>query len=71
MEWSDESTIGFNALGEFFENHPLTGSPFSDAIDCVHSPESVWNNVIYDLVPGELIEGPTPEPPNSFGKLFI
>ena len=51
IEWSDEATIGFDAGGEFFTNHPLSGQFVSNAIDCVHHPDSVWNNVIYDLVP--------------------
>ena len=51
IEWSDEATIGFDAGGEFYINHPLSGQFVSNAIDCVHQPDSVWNNVIYDLVP--------------------
>jgi len=54
MEWSDEATIGFNAARDFYINHPLSGQYASNAIDCVHMPDSVWNNVIYDLVPGQL-----------------
>lgn len=54
IEWSDAATIGFDAGGEFYANHPLSGQFVSNAIDCVHQPDSVWNNVIYDLVPWQL-----------------
>ena len=72
MEWSDEATIGFNAGGDLFENHPLSGSLEANAIDCVHVTQgSVLNNVIYDLVPGELMTGTTPPPLSSVGTCDI
>ena len=68
VEWSDEAGIGFNAAGEFYANHPLSGQFVSNAIDCVHQPDSIWNNVIYDLVPGSVMSGATPEPPTTVGE---
>lgn len=49
MQWARSPTIGFNAAGELFENHPNTGSNFADDIACVNDPDSVWNNVIYSI----------------------
>ena len=73
MGWSDEATIGWNAGGELYANHPLSGLPAANKIACVHQTQgSDLNNVIYDLVPGELLTGQiTPPPLNSTGKLFL
>ena len=50
MEWSGEpATIGFNADEGLFENHPLSGAPNSRDIACENFPETVWNNVVYQL----------------------
>ena len=72
MQWSDDGTIGWNAGGELYENHPLSGLPEADDIDCVHQNQvngSVWNNVVFDLVPGELLVGePTPAPLDTLGR---
>ena len=51
IEWSDGSVIGFNAGGSFFANHPLSDSNAARDIDCVNSPGSERNNVVYDLNP--------------------
>ena len=51
IQWSDGSVIGFNAGGSYYTNHPLSDSISASDIDCVHSPESEWNNVIYDVNP--------------------
>ncbi|CAI8045944.1 hypothetical protein GBAR_LOCUS25393 [Geodia barretti] len=49
LGWSGRrSTIGFNARGEVWANHPLSGQPYSNAIACLNS-HSVWNNIVYDL----------------------
>ena len=49
LGWSGRrSTIGFNARGEIWANHPLSGQPYSNAIACLNS-HSVWNNIVYDL----------------------
>lgn len=58
LEWSDGSVIGFNAGGRYYTNHPLSDSISARDIDCVHFPESEWNNIIYDITPKE-IELPT------------
>ena len=70
LTWSEEETIGYNAASDYFQNHPLAGTTVTDALDCVHSSTdgSEWNNVVYDLVPGTVIDGPTPKPRNSFGE---
>ena len=69
MQWSGEGVIGFNAAGDYYDNHPLSGTAQSNAVACVHHPGSEINNVIYELVPGDLIEGTTPPPPTSFGEI--
>jgi hypothetical protein len=49
LGWSGRrSTIGFNARGEVWANHPLSGQRYSNAIACLNS-HSVWNNIVYDL----------------------
>ena len=51
VQWSDGSVIGFNAGGSYYVNHPLSDSISARDIDCVHSPESEWNNVVFDVNP--------------------
>ena len=51
LEWSVGSVIGFNAGGSYYANHPSSGSFSARDIDCVHFPESEWNNVVYDVTP--------------------
>lgn len=53
MEWGDESTIGFNAGGEYLANHPITGHFQSHFIACLQniSNGNLIKNEIYDLVP--------------------
>ena len=58
IEWSDGSVIGFNAGGSFFANHPLSDSTAARDIDCVNSPGSERNNVVYDLNPNVPAPGP-------------
>lgn len=67
IEWSDGAVIGFNAGSEHYENHALSGLLQSSVIDCVHT-ESEWNNVIFDLTPGEVMNTTTPIPPSIIGK---
>ena len=72
MGWTDGAVIGFNAGGELFQNHPLSGDLESRLIGCVHrSVGSDWNNVVFDLSPGEVSDGPTPEPREFIGKLML
>ena len=72
MEWSDEATIGYNAGGEYNASHPLSGTLFANAIDCLHiNVNETVNNIIYDLVPGELNAGTTPPPPSSLGMCLF
>ena len=70
LQWSNEATIGFNAGGEFYDNHPLSGEPHANSIACVHiGDNTTWNNVIYDLVPDGIVpNGTTPVLPVSIGK---
>ena len=72
MQWSDDGTIGWNAAGEQFDNHPLSGLPEANDIACVHQNQangSVWNNVVFDLVPEDLLVGePTPPPLDTLGR---
>ena len=53
MEWGDESTIGYNAGGTDYQNHPITGHFQSHYISCLQniSNGNLITNVIYDLVP--------------------
>ena len=48
LGWSGRATVGFNAGGSYYVNHPLSGSRLSTAIACVN-PNSEWNNIVYDL----------------------
>ena len=43
------ATIGFHAEGNFFVNHPFTGSPFANDIDCLNFPPTVESNLLYQL----------------------
>ena len=52
IQWSGywrHATIGYNAAGEFYENHPLTGLSQVMSIGCLNNPEFEWNNVVYQL----------------------
>ena len=71
MEWGDESTIGFNAGGEYYANHPITGHFQSHFIACLQSMStgSLITNQIYDLVPNpeSLLPGVIPPIHNTIG----
>ena len=74
LNWADEGVIGFNAGGDYYENHPLSGLPQSNLIACVHvNVGSEWNNQVYNLVPtpGAFTGMTTPEPPSSLGWWFL
>ena len=51
MSWHGNATIGFNAGGNFHENHPLSGSAGVSSIACENSSRTVWRNLIYELTP--------------------
>lgn len=73
LGWSGEATIGFNAGGDYYENHPLSGLSISNKIACVHDNDSEWNNEIYNLVPRPdlLTTDPTPAPLPTIGTFNI
>ena len=48
INWGGGATIGFKATGSFYQNHAYSGSRAA-SIDCVNSPTSQWNNVVYRL----------------------
>ena len=52
MQWSglwNYPTIGYNAAGVFFENHPLTGREEANQIDCFYNNRSRYTNVVYKI----------------------
>ena len=71
MEWGDESTIGYNAGGDYYQNHPITGHFQSHLISCLQniSNNNLITNIIYDLVPdvNALLPGAIPPYHNTIG----
>lgn len=65
IQWSGSATIGFNAAGSFYSNHPYSGTINTDAIDCTNSTSNTGTNLVYDLVPdpGALSDLPPAPPP--------
>ena len=52
LNWAGNAVIGFNAGGDYFTNHPLSGLTTSNLVACIHQFEgSEWNNIIYNLIP--------------------
>ena len=51
MTWSGNATIGFNAGGSQFENHPLSGSSMTQSIGCMNYNSTVWTNLLFKLTP--------------------
>lgn len=52
MEWSGlyrHATVGFNAFGEHYFNHRLSGFSVVNTIACEGPADSEWNNVMYRL----------------------
>ena len=49
MGWSGSASIGYYAVGNFYQNHPLANSATANTIACVNSPTSMWSNVVYQL----------------------
>ena len=48
MEWPGDATIGFKADSDFYVNHALSGNG-ANSIACQNSPDTTWNNVVYQL----------------------
>ena len=70
MEWGSSAVIGFNAAGNYFENHNSSGVPTVSGIACLALPEQV-NNLVYDLVPEpkNFQCSSPPEPLSSLGEI--
>lgn len=51
MTWSGNATIGYNAGGSQFENHPLSGSSNTESIGCMNYNNTVWTNIVFKLTP--------------------
>ena len=53
ITWANgnRTVIGFNAGGTSYANHPFSGTPNVVNVDCENSPESIWNNLVYDVNP--------------------
>lgn len=52
MEWPGlwvYATVGFNARGDYYSNHPLTGLSNVHRIACANRPQTDWSNVVYKL----------------------
>ena len=49
MNWAYGPTIGFNAAGDYYVNHPNTGSTNGEEIACLNSPTSQWYNLVYEI----------------------
>ena len=49
MNWAYGPTIGFNAAGDYYVNHPNTGSTSGEEIACLNSPTSEWYNLVYEI----------------------
>ena len=66
MNWAFGPTIGFNAAGDYYVNHPNTGSRNGEEIACLNSPTSEWYNLVYEIsfpnATNETAELPTIEP---------
>lgn len=70
LEWSGDSAfeavIGYSALGQFFEDHPLSQMSNTNDIACLNSPQSEWSNVVYNLT--DLDDVPSPST-QTYGTL--
>lgn len=58
LQWTGfgvHAVVGFNAFGELFENHVLSGSLDIGDIACVNEPCSEWSNQVYQIsLPGDI-----------------
>ena len=49
MNWAYGPTIGFNAAGDYYVNHPNTGSTNGEEIACLNFPTNEWYNLVYEI----------------------
>jgi hypothetical protein len=48
-------------VGNFYDNHPLSGTSSANLVACLNSGVTVWSNVVYNVSVGVYI--PTEPPP--------
>ena len=65
LTWPNTVTIGYNIPLMDPVNSPLSGTS-ADSVACRHL-YSLWNNIVYDLQPGNTILPTTPMPSNFLG----
>ena len=70
LDFPNLAVIGYYAPLGPHKTHPLSDTDVTaDTIACVHL-KSVWNNIVYDLTPGDgTIYATTPEPSDFIGML--
>ena len=51
MSWHGNATVGFNAGGTLYENHPLAGTSSANSVSCLSYSTAVWMNLVYKLTP--------------------
>ena len=63
LGWSGGATIGYNGgpVGNFYANHPLSGTNSANTIACLNSGVTEWFNVVYNVSCVDCI--PTEPPP--------
>lgn len=57
MSWNGNATVGFNAGGTWFENHPLSGTSKIDSVACLNYTSAVWTSLVYKLTPNGMFNG--------------
>ncbi len=69
INWARGSSIGYNAPGGIFFNHPLAGGTQAAGIDC--SGSQTWTNLLYNLTGSSAsIATPSPIEPREFVTLL-
>lgn len=51
MSWHGNATVGFNAGGTWFDNHPLSGTSNANSVSCLNYTTTSWTNLVYRLTP--------------------
>ena len=51
VSWYGNATVGFNAGGTWFENHPLSGTSSVSSVACLNSTGGIWTTLVYKLTP--------------------